>query len=149
MEQRTWARAEQPAQGELHLQGNWWRTAWPLHLLWMWTDSYPRPPALSQMKIFSKNKFFFQIIPSFMTLEVLTTSGTHLCLPPNPSSYSLYPLSDCWHITLGLALLNTKHGVQQSVYEYGVRFIFELPWNVALPSHYRGSAACNLLELIL
>lgn len=46
MEQRTWARAEQPAQGELHL-----------HF------------------VFEKKPNLFQIIPSFLTPKVLIPSG--------------------------------------------------------------------------
>lgn len=59
--------------------------------------------------------------------------SAHLCRSPNPSSCNPYPKK--WsHIIPGLAwchtvLLNTKHGVQNSVYEYEARFIFGLPWN--------------------
>lgn len=86
MKQRTWAMAEQPAQRELHL-----------HFVF-------------------KEQIFFQIIPSFMTPEVLTPNGT---FTSQSQTFGLY--------FLGLALLNTKHGVQKSMYEYEVRFIFGLP----------------------
>lgn len=56
-----------------------------------------------------KGQIFFQITPSFITPEVLIPNGLS---SPNSSSSSLY--------FLGLALLNTKHGVQKSAYEYQI-----------------------------
>lgn len=98
------------------------------------TLAQPPPPALSQMKMFSRDKPFLQWSPSFTTTPgAHSQRESHFCLSPNPNSHKLYP--EKWrHVILGLAscqtvLLNTKRGFQNSMHKHEARFIFGWPWN--------------------